>query len=381
MYNAFIEVDTQSFIQNLKAISACVKRLLQQEQSASYVNVVKICLPVKANAYGYGLVAMAKIAEPYIDYLAVSCLEEGLALRQSGIRKPILVFGAFTQEQIGELISSGLEITIVSMAHAKALSDLCQKLKLSCFAHIKVDTGMNRIGVQANLAMELINFVYTSEYIKLVGVYSHLSSSDKQNDDYTIQQIQQFSQIVRQVKHLDSEIICHLANSGGICYYPDSYFDMVRPGILSYGYFPGSPVRGGVLGQIQACFSLKAQVVFSKIVKNGSAISYNQQYITSASTKIVTIALGYGDGYRRSLSNLGEVLIGGQKFTISGAVCMDMLMVDVGANNEAAINDEVVLIGRQGAGEITLYDVARKCNTITYEVLCGFTERLKRVYI
>lgn len=375
MHNASIVVDKSRFIQNLQTISRWVNHNQEGKQR------VKFCLPVKANAYGHGLVRMAQLAEEYVDYLAVACLSEGVALRQNGIKKPILVFGAFSQEQIYDLIINNLEITISSVLKAKLVIDLCQKLKLYCRVHVKVDTGMNRVGVRPEKASELINFIHDSGCMELTGVYSHLASSDKPNDDFTYGQIKQFKEVVTWVKKINPEVICHLANSGGVCYYPDSYLDMVRPGISSYGYHPGDYALDSILNTIGPCFSLKSQIIYFKTVAKNSGISYNQKYITSSQTRIVTIPLGYGDGYPRILSNCGEVLIHGHKYPIAGTICMDMFMADIGPNGIAFVGDEVVLIGHQGANEITLESVAKKCMTITYEILCGFTERIVRIYV
>ncbi|MCC2625081.1 MAG: alr [Burkholderiales bacterium] len=379
MHNASIIIDKSQFIRNLQAISSWVNR--NPPVASNRLNKVKFCLPVKANAYGHGLVKIAQIAEEYVDYLAVACLDEGITLRQNGIKKPILVFGAFSQEQIYDLIIHNLEITISSLLKARMVMDVCQKLKLSCKVHIKIDTGMNRVGVRSENVHVLIDFILNSDCMKLVGVYSHLASSDIPGNEFTYKQIKEFNEIVAFVKETNPEVICHLANSGGVCYYPESYLDMVRPGIFSYGYLPGNNAVDDVLKTVQPCFSLKSQIIYFKVVAKGSAISYNQQYVTNRQTRIVTVPLGYGDGYRRALSNCGEVLIHGHKYTVSGTICMDIFMVDIGPDGEAYIGDEVVLIGRQGAYEITLTSVANKCQTITYEILCGFNERLPRIYV
>lgn len=375
MHNASIVVDKSKFISNLQSISKWINRKQKDGQS------VKFCLPVKANAYGHGLVKMAQMAEEYVDYLAVACLDEGITLRQNGIKKPILVFGAFSPEQIYDLIIHNLEITISSKLKAKLVIELCQRLKMSCRVHVKVDTGMNRVGVRPENASELIDFIHNSACLELAGIYSHLASSDRPDDVFTYDQIKRFADIVAWVKKLKPDVICHLANSGGVCYYPDSYLDMVRPGIFSYGYTPGDSAVDGELEAVQPCFSLKSQVIYFKVVAKNSGISYNQQYIASTQTRIVTVPVGYGDGYPRILSNCGEVLIHGHKYMIAGTICMDMFMVDIGPKGVAYVGDEVILIGKQGANEITLTSVAKKCKTITYEILCGFNERIPRIYV
>ncbi|MFN7095295.1 MAG: alanine racemase, partial [Burkholderiales bacterium] len=213
------------------------------------------------------------------------------------------------------------------------------------------------------------------------GVYSHLTSSDEAEQSFTQHQINQFAGLVKYVKAIKPEVICHLANSGGVSYFPNSYFDMVRPGLLAYGYFPKPSNPKFPLTQIRPCFSLKSKVTYFKVVDKAQGISYNHKYITPKLTRVVTVPVGYGDGYRRMLSNLGEVLIRGKKYQITGNICMDMFMVDIGPTGESYVNDEVVLIGHQADLEITLESVAQKCNTISYEILCGFNERIPRVYV
>lgn len=366
MHNTIIEIDSQKFIQNLIAI----------RQYLSNKNV-KICLPVKGNAYGHGLIGMSLIAEPYVDYLAVACLDEGQKLRQNGILKPILVFGGFTEEEIPDLIAQNLEITISSHYKAQLVIKYCKEKQLHCKVHIKIDTGMNRIGIRIENARSLIKEVLENKELELTGVYSHFASSDT-DQILTCNQIEQFKNLVQYVKSINPYVICHLANSAGVCYYPESYFDMVRPGILAYGY-PLNHLPNPPLNTIQPCFTLKSKVVYFKVVAKGQGVSYNHKYITTNNTRVITIPIGYGDGYNRSLTNIGEVLIRGKKYTIAGTVCMDMFMVDIG-NDKAYIEDEVILIGKQKNQEITLESIAKKCNTIVNEILCSFNERIPRTY-
>ncbi len=363
MHATIIEVDAGAFIKNLAAIRQTVGQ-------------VKICLPVKANAYGHGIVKMAQIAEEYVDYLAVACLDEGEILRQNGISKPILVFGAFGEEDVPGLIANNLEITISSTLKATQVTNYCKKSGKTARVHIKVDTGMNRVGVRVTTAPELFRYVLSMPELNLTGVYSHLTSADDNDSQATLEQIAKFETIVELAKTLKPDIICHLANSAGVCYYPQSYLDMVRPGILSYGYFPNQAVATLPLNHIKPCFSLKSRIIYTKVVEPGQGISYNSRYITQNTTRVITIPIGYGDGYPRMLSNSGEVLLRGNKYTI----CMDMLMVDIGKHGVGYVGDEIVLIGKQDKQEITLHRVADRCQTIIYEILCGFNGRIPRVY-
>lgn len=342
---------------------------------------VRLLLPIKANAYGHGLMPVAQLAEPLVDYFGVACLDEGIRLRQNGISKPILVFGAMDEEQIRGLVENNLEITISSMYKARLVHEFCLKSGKKCKVQIKVDTGMNRVGIRPESFNPLLDFVLASSVLILTGVYSHLAMSEVTDNSVTETQITAFSKIVAIVKARKSSVICHLANSGGVCYHPSSYFDMVRPGLLSYGYFPGEKLTTGNLVEIKSCFSLKSRVSYFKVVNEGAGISYNHRYHTSEMTRIVTIPIGYGDGYRRGLSNSGEVIIRNKRYQISGTICMDMFMVDIGSNGEVYVGDEVVLIGKQGDQELKIEELASKLDTIIYEVLVGFNERIPRVVV
>ena len=342
---------------------------------------VKFCLPVKANAYGHGLLEVSLFAEPYVDYLAVACLDEGRLLRQNGIRLPILVFGAIDEEQIPGLVQNDLEITISSLYKANLVAQFCQPLGKCAKIHLKVDTGMNRVGIRAENLLNLVEFVLANPFLDLRGLYSHFASSDELDSALTEQQLSIFKQVARDVKKLKPDVICHIANSGGVCYFPDSYLDMVRPGILSYGYFPASNNRLAALANIRPCFSLQTRVSYFKVIANGQGVSYNHSYqVANQATRIITLPIGYGDGYRRGLSNQAEVIVRGHKYRVCGNICMDMLMVDIGPAGEAYVGDEVVLIGKQQEQEILITELAAKLDTIVYEILVGFNQRIPRVF-
>lgn len=348
----WIEIDSAQFQKNLLLIR-------------SLIGSSKLCLPVKANAYGHGLIGIAKAAQNIVDYFGVSCLEEGASLREAGISTPILVLGAIHEDQIEDLAHFDLEFTISSKFKADFVA---KKLKKKCRVHLEVETGMQRTGVRPETAIDLAKHIRTLPFLDLVGVYSHLARADTPNDPFTMQQIAQFSHLLS----LDpfKNLLAHIANSSGLIHYPEAHLGMVRPGLMAYGYF-------GIDG-LSPCFSLKSKVSFFKVVPKDSGISYGHHYKTENQTRIVTIPIGYGDGYRRALSNKGEVLIRGKRFAISGTICMDQLMVDVG-QADVYVGDEVVLIGKQGSEEIKLTEIAEKCDTILYEILSQFNERIPRV--
>lgn len=356
----WIEVDLSQFRRNLQIIR-------------SHIGKALYCLPVKANAYGHGLLEMSQIAlEEGVDCLGVSCLQEGLLLRKKGITKPILVFGAIHEDQIDDLIQHHLEFTISSRFKAELVA---KKALKKCYVHLEVETGMQRTGVRPETALEVMQYLKHTPNIEVVGVYSHMASSDQPHDPIALKQIDLFSKMIEDPLFQNAK--AHIANSGGVLFFPNSHLGMVRPGLLSYGYKPENAPAS--FQGIAPCFSLKSRVSYFKVVPANQGISYGHTYKTQKQTRVVTVPIGYGDGYRRALSNQGEVLIRGKRFKISGAICMDQFMVDIG-DEEAYVGDEVVLIGKQGSEEISLNDVAKMCDTIPYEVLCLLNQRIARRY-
>ena len=363
---SWIEINLSQFKKNISTIK-------------KYIGNSKLCFPVKANAYGHGLIPLSKAAENYgVDYLAVSCLQEGILLRQSGISIPILVLGAIHENQITDLIHNSLEFTVGSKYKANHVSQVAQLLKKTCKIHIEVETGMQRTGLRLESAEKLIDELMNDQYLQITGIYSHMATSDVEKHPFAQEQIESFKTFIDHVrKKTNLQFLAHLANSGGVCYWPNSFFDMVRPGLLALGFFnKKKPVE---LDGIAPFFSLKAKVSYFKVVKENSGVSYNHTYKTKSETRILTIPVGYGDGYRRSLSNKGYVLINGKRYKISGTVCMDQFMVDIG-QDEAYVNDEVVLIGKQDSEEISVHEISQWCDTIPYEILCSFNERIPRIY-
>lgn len=346
---SWVEVDLAQFKKNIATLKTSLGNKL-------------FCLPIKANAYGHGIVAIAKAAEEAgVDYLAVAHLQEGIALRLAQIHLPILVLGAIHEDQIDQLLQYDLEISISSIFKAQLVAEECRKLGQKCRVHLEVDTGMQRTGVRPTSAAALFTFMQEAGCFEIRGVYSHLAKADEPNDPFTLHQIETFRSLIASLGH---SFIAHLANSMGFLHYPSSHFDMVRPSMAAF---------------VQ-CFTLKTKISYFKVVEAQMGISYGHTHVTPKRTRIVTIPIGYGDGYRRCLSNRAQVLIRGKRFPIVGAICMDQCMVDIG-EEEAYVGDEVVLIGRQGEEEITLEEIATLCDTIPYEILCSFNDRLPRIYV
>lgn len=337
----------------------------------------KILVTVKADAYGHGLIAVSRrLSACNVDYLGVASIDEGIHLRRAGIKKPILLLGLILKKDIQALFTYQLTPTVCDQAMASAINKKAAKLKKKISLHIKVDTGMGRIGVLHEDALALIKDIHKLKNVTIEGIFTHFAFADI-NRKFTAYQIKLFSKLVNDLKKSGIDIpLVHAANSIGLIDYQDSHFTMVRPGLVIYGLHPKEDL--GI--KIKPVLSLKTRIIFIKHVKKGASISYAGTYVTRRPANIVTLPIGYGDGYPRNLSNLAPVLIAGRRLRISGRICMDQIMVDVG-KLKPKIGDEVVLIGRQGKQRVTAEELAELSGTISYEIACGLGSRIPRVYI
>lgn len=360
---SFIELDSLQLIKNIEIIK-------------NIIFPTKFCFPVKANGYGHGLFEMAKIAtEAKVDYLAVAHAKEALFLREKGIKGDILVLGAVLEEQILPLIEEGCEFSVSSPYKAQLIKKQLENSSLKAVVHLEVDTGMQRTGMRPETALSLFNELLDNDSIEVKGIYSHLAMAQQPEDPFTKRQIEAFTLLADHLKSLSPSILCHLANSAGLLYFSKSHFSMVRAGFLTLGYFPSHQPEKFL--EIKPCFSLKSKISFLKWVEEGKGISYGHAYITNKKTKIATVPVGYGDGYRTEYGKRGEVLIKGKKVPIVGVICMDQLMCDV-TDLDVEIGDEAVLIGKQGDQEILINEMAKRADISPYEVLASFTQRLER---
>jgi alanine racemase len=363
---SWVEINLKQLKKNLAIIKSNLKGSL-------------FCFPIKANAYGHGLVSVAKAAQDSgVDYLGVAHLQEAMKLKEANIHKPVLILGAIHEDQIIDAINHGFEFTISSKYKADLVAAKCQSIQKKCRIHIEIDTGMQRTGVRVETAASLFQHLKSLGCFEVVGIYSHFVNSDNPKDPITSKQIEGFLSLKKNPVFQNSSLIWHISNSGGVVFFPHANLDMVRPGLIAFGYLPENypPSFEG----IAPCYSVKSKVSYFKVVKEKEGISYGHSYFTKKQTRIVTVPIGYGDGYRRGLSNKGSVIIRGKKFPIVGTICMDQFMVDVG-DEEIYVGDEVTLIGKEGEAEITAREIANLCETNIYEVLCFFNDRLKRVYV
>lgn len=367
MRPTFAEIDLSAIAYNLKKIK---KR----------VHPAKIMAVVKADAYGHGAVPVAKTAlAAGAEYLGVALIEEGIELRKANILAPILVFGGAFDRQLEEFFEHNLLLTVYLKTTAEKLSDLAVKRKQKINVHVKVDTGMGRVGVPFDRTVPFIKFVKNLEGINLTGIYTHFATSDEKDKHYANLQLSRFRQVIDQLAAQKIDIpLRHTANSGAIIDLPEAYFDMVRPGIMMYGYYPSNETSESV--PIKPAMTFKSRVSFIKDVSANASLSYGRKYVTPKPTRIATIPVGYADGYNRLLSNQGVVTIRGIKFPVVGSVCMDLILVDLGENREIQIDDEVILIGRPEENAFTVEEICYKLNTIPYEVTCWISKRVPRIY-
>lgn len=362
-----IRVDLDALTHNLRALRA-----------AAGVPVMGI---VKANAYGHGLVRVGlHLQAQGVEHLGVAFLEEGIALREAGVRVPILVMGGIFGPQAAQLIAHDLEITVSSLAKLRQVEAAAEALGRPATIHLKIDTGMERIGVHSYHAGPFIEAAVASRWCRVKGVYSHLACADDPGSAMTARQLERFLEACAHFERIGAPMpIRHLANSGGVLHFPRTHLDMVRPGIALYGVLPDPASRATV--DLRPVMSLVSQVVYFKVVPAGQPVSYGATWAPGADTRIVTIPIGYGDGFPRSLSSRGDVLIRGRRHPIVGRICMDQFMVDIGPQGTAYNEDEVVLIGRQDGESISCESIAANAGTIPYEILVGLNGRIPREFV
>lgn len=338
---------------------------------------------IKADAYGHGSVEISKvILENGADWLAVAVVDEGINLRKNGIAAPILLLGYTPELRLEDVVNNGFIQTVYTYETAKKLSDVAVRLGKTAVIHIKIDTGMGRIGYRVNEA-SADEIVKISELpnIEVNGMFTHFSTADEKDKNYTLNQYKKFVQMDALLRERGLEIpIKHAANSAAIMDFDNMMFNMVRPGIILYGAYPSEEVDKDNLS-IKPAMSVKTHVSYVKEVNEGDYISYGRKYQAVGKRIIATIPVGYADGFIRAYSNGGKVLIKGEYAPIVGRICMDQFMVDVTDIKDVQINDEVVLIGKQGNKEITVDFIASILDTINYEVFCTLSKRVPRQYI
>lgn len=358
----FAEINIANLLYNIRQL----KKLLPRH--------VMFMAVVKADAYGHGAVAVSKAIEKEVDYLSVAKISEALELKAAGIKMPILILSETSPQNAKSVVENGFVQTVYTARFARALSAAAASLSKKARIHIKVDTGMGRIGAQPGEVAALLREISKLPNLKIEGVFTHLARAEGK-DGFSDRQINIFR---KAVSDIDTHgLILHCANSAGVLNHKESHFNMVRVGIAMYGLYPPGGSRNIVY--LKPALEFKTKVVYLKKVPAGTPLSYGSTYRTKKATVIATLPVGYADGLPRALSNKGSVLIAGKRYPIVGRICMDLTLVDIG-NTNVKIGDEVVLIGKQGRQEISVDEIAAQADTINYEIVCGIGKRVPRIY-
>ena len=344
----------------------------------------KIMAVIKADGYGHGAVEIAEAID-HLDYVfgyAVATVEEGLILRKHGIEKPILILGYVFPDQYEAMIRAEIRPTVFTAEMAEELSEAAEKTGMDCKIHFAIDTGMGRIGYQVTEeAADEMTRLAKLPHIMVEGIFTHFAKADEIEKEPTHRQIELFIHMIQMLEQRGVKIpIHHCSNSAGIVEIPEANMDLVRAGITLYGLWPSDEVDKTKIS-IKPALSLITHVAYVKELEAGHSISYGGTYTTKETRKIATIPVGYADGYARSLSNKGDVLIHGRRAPICGRVCMDQFMVDVTDIPDVTVGDEVILIGSAGEETITMEEVGAISGRFNYEFVCDLGKRIPRVYV
>lgn len=339
---------------------------------------VQILFPVKADAYGHGLEKMAvSSAQNGVTWLGVANIEEAARIRRVLPDIPILILGLSFSGEFESLLDMRVSTVAADLVFIQTLNKVAAEKGVKARIHLKVDTGMGRIGVWHEEALELIEQVAQLPHIELEGILTHFPAPEKPDDLFTRVQISHFEQLLKSCKQKGVQFkFIHLANSSGVVNYPESHQFLVRPGIMVYGVQANETPQ-----DLRPLLQLKSKIIYLKKVKPGRSISYGRTYVADKETQIATLPIGYADGFPRSLSNKAEVLIQGKRCPVVGRVTMDQIMVDVGLEATCKVGDEVTLIGQDTNEQIRVEELATWANTIPYEILTNLGDRIHRVYV
>ncbi len=372
-----LEVNLSQLRRNVEAIRA-------------KVSPAKVLVMLKANAYGHGIDGVAPYIEPFIDAIGVAVLDEGIHLREIGITKPILVAGGTLPEHVSYYLEYDLTLTVSSLAVLDAAESAALAAGKSLKVHLKIDTGMERAGVRWYEAEPFLEHSLRCPHLDIEGIYTHFANSEtleppempkKYGFSYASTQLERFNEVLRfyEKRGLPRPRLVHTANSAAILNLPESYFDMVRPGVMFYGIYPDPEVLHTVA--ISPAATWKSQVVYSKITQPGNPVSYSSLWVSDKVIRTVTVPCGYADGYFRRMTNLPKVLVNGRKYQQVGRICMDQFMVNLEADH-AELGDEVILLGKAASGEqISAEDLAGWAGTNPYEVMTNIAARVPRAFI
>ncbi len=365
----YAEIDINSIKKNAKSVREAVG------------DTVKIMAVVKADGYGHGAVQTAKAVSHIVDAFAVATIEEAVEIRNSGTDKEIMILGYISSDYYNLAMEKDISLTVFSLDMAKEISDFAEGQGGKIKIHIAVDTGMGRIGFYPNpKSAEEIKEISALPGVSIEGLFSHFATADEGDKAYSNEQIEKYNSFANLLEKEGVLIKTkHLCNSAGITDLKEAHLDMVRMGIILYGYYPSQEVDKEKI-KLSPAMSIKSTVVFVKTINKGDCVSYGRHFVAEKETKVATIPVGYADGYPRLLSGKGRVIIGGKYAPVIGNVCMDQMMVDVSEIENVSVGDEVVLMGSMGDAAITVEEIAKLSDTINYEIICGIGKRVPRIY-
>lgn len=375
----YAEIDLQAIDHNVRQL----RKILSPD--------TLLLAAVKGNAYGHGAIEISRrLLENGVNYLGVARIEEGIQLRQKSINAPVLIFGYVKPDDAEDLIRYDLTMTISSLKNGQALSARAKSVGQLIKAHIKIDTGMGRLGISTNgrccdgnrqnaQVIKEIKSISELENIKIEGIYTHFASADNADNTFSKHQFALFSDLLNDLAEAHMNFpLCHASNSAAIISLSEFRLNMVRSGIAVYGLTPSETMDLSDT-DLKPVMSIKAKIIHLKEVPAGFRVSYGSTYVTSKPTTIATVPIGYADGFSRLLSSKGSMLVGGRRVPIVGRVCMDLTMLDIGQLPDVKIEDEVVILGKQGDEEISADEIAALANTINYEVVSSITARVPRL--
>ena len=362
----YLEVDLERLAENYRVIAA-------------YVAPARVMPILKANAYGHGLVEVARKLEAVgAPYVGVAYVEEGLRLRQHGLRLPILVMGGILGSQIPRFIEHDLTLTASSVDKLRTIDEHAAAMGRPATVHLKIDTGMERIGVHWYSADALLEASLRCRHVRVEGIFTHFANADARDLGHARLQLERFHEVLRFYERRSLPTpLRHAASSGAILTLPESRLDLVRPGVLFYGVGPSDETPATI--PVQQALRWVTRVVYFKVVKPGHPVSYGSTWAPAELTRVVTLPAGYGDGYSRAMSGRAEVILHGKRYPVVGRICMDQIMVSIGWDS-AHNGDEAVLLGESAAAAITVEELAAWAGTIPHEVLTSINTRVPRVY-
>ncbi|MBI5024697.1 MAG: alanine racemase [Candidatus Omnitrophica bacterium] len=339
---------------------------------------VKILAVIKADAYGHGMLVAKVLVKEKVDFIGLSNLTEGIALREAGIKTPVLLFETTLAEQAQNIIDYELTPTICTHELAAALNRYAQKRKRVVDIHVKVDTGMGRLGVWHEEALDFIKKLSRLRNLRVQGICTHFPSADT-DQAFTRRQIRDLENLVSRLKAGGLHALyVHAANSMGLVGYPNKILNLARPGLMLYGLYPRPGLEEKV--NLRPAMSIHSKIIFLKRIEKGRSISYGRTFIASRPMTVATLPIGYSDGYLRGLSGKADVLVGGQRCPVLGRVTMDQIVVDVSKIKNPRLGMPVVILGKQGKEEVCAYELAQLVRTINYEIVCSLGSRLPRLY-